>query len=139
MANTFLDSNLIKFGWRKVLSLLPVLGTYAIISYISYQFLWNYVPEKKFKDNLHSPQAILCRILFGYFSAMTFAFLTMTYLKNPGYLPKWLKAPVALDPVGEPLKLVRVYNLRMWVANGIHSFDELVQPLSQSAEQEEES
>ena len=86
------------------------------------------------KDDPYCIQALLYRLVFGYFSGMTYAFLTMTYLRNPGYLPKWLRAPVALDPEADPLQLVRVYNLRLWLANGIYSFEEYLQKSADGAD-----
>ena len=129
MAN-FLDSNYIPCDWRKVLSFIPMLFTYTLITFISYQFLWHYIPNRKGGIDSYSVSAIACRLAFCYFSGMTYAFLTRTYLMNPGYLPKWLRTPIALDAgtdAAQACKLVRVYNLRLWVANKLHSFDEFIQ------------
>lgn len=61
---------------------------------------------------------------------MTNIFLIRTFIANPGYLPKWLKTP--LNSQREPpVNLVRVYNMRFWMANKIHSFEEFVQPIEE--------
>jgi len=57
---------------------------------------------------------------------MTYAFLTMTFLKNPGYLPKWLRVPV-IDAKIHPARLIRLFNLRLWVSNNIYKFEELME------------
>lgn len=55
---------------------------------------------------------------------MTFAFLTRTFIANPGYLPSYLKTPLVQDKFA-PLRLIRIYNVRFWQRNKIHSFDEI--------------
>mmetsp|Transcript_155 Transcript_155/g.219 ORF Transcript_155/g.219 Transcript_155/m.219 type:complete len:90 (+) Transcript_155:154-423(+) len=80
-----------------------------------------------FKDDPYCASALLVNIVFFYLSGMTYAFLTRTFLTNPGYLPKWLKVP-KIEIGAEPKNLVRVYNLRHWIANKIHLHDEFLEP-----------
>ena len=71
--------------------------------------------------------ALLIQGLFLYFSSFTYLFLTKTFLTNPGYLPRWLKVPMSQDGTA-PYRVVRVYNMRFWMANKIHSFEEFLTP-----------
>ena len=45
---------------------------------------------------------------------------------NPGYLPTWLKIPPLNARSEHPVNLVRVYNMRFWLANKIHNFEEFL-------------
>ena len=57
---------------------------------------------------------------------MTYIFLARAYLANPGFVPLWLKTPLNANREA-PLNLVRIYNMRFWMANRIHSFEEFVE------------
>ena len=54
---------------------------------------------------------------------MTFIFLFRTFSVNPGYLPSWLKHPVTAEGLS-PMNVVRIYNMRTWMANGIYNFEQ---------------
>ena len=69
----------------------------------------------------------IIRVFFIYFSTMTFLFIFKTFFANPGYLPSWLKHPLNSNRE-PPNNLVRVYNMRFWMANKIHSFEEFLAP-----------
>ena len=66
---------------------------------------------------------ILIRLTFAYFSIMTYVFIGLTFTVNPGYLPKWFKTPPTSEGYA-PIQLLRIYNMRTWMANDIKSFDE---------------
>ena len=57
---------------------------------------------------------------------MTYIHLTRTFIANPGYLPSWLKIPALNARREQPVNLVRVYNMRFWMANKIHNFEEFL-------------
>ena len=69
---------------------------------------------------------MIVRIIFCYFSMMTYIHLTRTFITNPGYLPSWLKLPALNARSEQPVNLVRVYNMRFWMANKIHNFEEFL-------------
>ena len=60
---------------------------------------------------------------------MTYIHLSLAFFSNPGYIPKWLKVPMNSQREA-PLDLVRIYNMRFWMANNIYSFDEFIKPES---------
>ena len=53
---------------------------------------------------------------------MTYAYLTKTFMLNPGYLPSWLCAPT-IDADCDTNRLLRILNLRLWVANKIITYE----------------
>lgn len=57
---------------------------------------------------------------------MTYLHLSRTFITNSGYLPAWLKIPQLNARREQPVNLVRVYNMRFWMANKIHSFEEFL-------------
>ena len=65
--------------------------------------------------------SIILRLLFGYFSLMTYVFIIKTLISDPGYVPDVFKVPARADKMA-PLELVRIYNMRSWIKNGIHDF-----------------
>ena len=67
--------------------------------------------------------AYLLRGVFLYFSTMTYVHLARAYVTNPGYLPEWLKTPCTNEGLA-PVQLLRIYNMRTWMANGIYTFEE---------------
>ena len=127
-----LDSVFAPLTPLKVGMALPSLLAYALISYISYTFLFKFLPFV-LADQQFSFSAILMQMIFIYFSSMTYIHLTRAFLANPGYLPNWLKVPMNAN--GEaPTDIVRIYNMRFWMANKIYMFDEFIKP-----DQEEDS
>ena len=133
-----LDSRNIPLNWRKVVSVLPLLLVYLLITFINYLFLWKYVPEKLYKEEPYCIGAIICRIIFCYFSGMTYVFLTKTFLTNPGYLPRWLRTPIT-DPGSDHYRVLRVYNMRVWVANKLYTFEEFVEKPEGLHQQQQEN
>ena len=96
----------------------------ALITFISYMFLFQFLPEAHKLDNIDSTEmerafAYLVRGMFLYFSVMTYVFLFKTWMLNPGYLPKWLTD----ETVQNRPELLRIYNMRTWMANNIYDFD----------------
>ena len=62
--------------------------------------------------------------LWIYIEIMIMYTLYIAYITEAGYVPKEFAVP--LDAQGlAPIKLLRVYNLRNWLANGIYNFDEI--------------
>lgn len=121
-----LDSRTISIGWGKIASFVPITLTYMLITYIGRLFLQFYLEEKLYVDEPYCAGAIICRIIFCFFIVMTYIFLTLTFFLNPGYLPKWLRAP-AIDPTAQPLRLLRVFNLRLLLANKIITCEEFLE------------
>ena len=80
-----------------------------------------------FKGQSFCFTALLIRLVFIYFATMTYIHLTLAFISNPGYLPKWLKAPPTLNEKAHEAQL-RIYNLRIWMANKIHTFEEFLEP-----------
>ena len=64
----------------------------------------------------------LLRVFFLYFSGMTYVFLFITFSVNPGYLPAWMKLSVTSEGLA-PMSIIRIYNMRTWIANGIYKFE----------------
>ena len=121
-----LDSDRIPCNWRKFLSLFPLSIVYMLISYISYNMLWVYVPKFLFKEDPYCFTAIMIRVIFSYFAGMTYLYLTMTFLTNPGYLPRWLR-DINIDPTTDPYRTLRIYNMRVWIANKLYLFEEFLE------------
>ena len=127
-----LDSVFAPLTPLKIGMALPSLLAYALISYISYTFLFKFLPFA-LADQQFSFGALLVQMIFIYFSSMTYIHLTRAFLANPGYLPKWLKVPMNIN--GEaPTDIVRIYNMRFWMANKIYMFDEFIKPEQDGAE-----
>ena len=97
----------------------------ALITYISYQFLFVFLPDfHEIEEGRGAVNmlAYFLRIVFVYASTCTYLFLFRTFAVNPGYIPQWLKLTKNSDGTG-PVRVVRIYNMRTWMANGIYSFD----------------
>ena len=86
---SILDSKYAEFNLRKVGFAIPMLLAAALISYISYQFFWVFIPDM-YKNEGSDMKALAIRLCFLYFSTMTYVFLLRAYITNPGYLPSWL-------------------------------------------------
>lgn len=110
---------------RKACMGLPSLLAFGIISYISYTFLFEFLPLK-FKDNQLCFLSIFLHVTFTYFSGMTYLHLTRCLLSDPGYIPTYLKAPLKMPEKLAPAELVRIYNMRAFEHNNIYSFDNLL-------------
>ena len=80
-----------------------------------------------FKGESFCITALFIRLIFLYFATMTYVHLTLAFLTNPGYLPQWLKHPLDHNNKA-PEALLRIYNLRLWMANKIHTFEEFLEP-----------
>ena len=121
-----LDSKWNQIDWRKTASLIPLAMSYLLLAYVSRLFIWEYVPDVLYKDEPYCVGAIFVKLCFYYLIFMSYAFLTLTFMLNPGYLPRWLRVPT-IDPGSDPKRLLRIYNARLWVANKILSFDEFIE------------
>ena len=109
---------------RKVAMGIPSLLAFGLISYISYTFQTDFLPDK-FQHDPFCFESIFIRVTFTYFSAMTYLHLIRCLLADPGYLPEYLKAPLKMPEKTAPLELVRLYNMRSFESNNIYSFDNL--------------
>ena len=122
-----LDSPWAPINFFKIGAFIPSLLAYGLITYISHVFLLEFIPVL-FKGESWCVTALLIRAVFAYFSGMSMIMLTKTYLANPGYLPLWLKTPLDHNRQA-PVNLVRIYNLRFWIANKIYDFEEFIAPV----------
>ena len=84
-----LDSKYVEFSLLKVGFAIPMLLAAALVTYISYQFFWAFIPDM-YKNEGSNLTALAIRLCFLYFSTMTYVFLLRAYFANPGYLPSWL-------------------------------------------------
>ena len=110
------------FNVFKVVLAIPMLLAAALITYISYQFMFRFMPAKHPLDN-GSFESYFIRITFTYFSVMTYVFILASFILSPGYLPEWFKTAPGRDGKA-PMRLLRIYNMRFWARNNIYSFDE---------------
>jgi len=117
-----LDSEYAEFSCRKCGLAIPMFLVLVLISYISYQFFWVFLSDIYVNEG-STLTVLAIRACFLYFSTMTYVFLLRTFITNPGYVPSWLKTPLTSEALA-PMNLVRIYNMRFWMANKIHSFDE---------------
>ena len=53
----------------------------------------------------------------------TYVYIFITFTVNPGYLPAKYKTPKTSKGYA-PCALLRIYNMRLWMANDIYTFDE---------------
>ena len=120
-----LDSPYAEINLYKLALAIPMLLAAALISYISYQFFWIFIPDAYDREGAWFA-ALVIRTTFLYFSTMTYVFLFKTFITNPGYLPSWLKVPVTQEGY-TPTRVVRIYNMRFWMANKIYSFEEFAE------------
>ena len=109
---------------RKIGMGIPSLITFALVTYISYTFHMRFLPVK-FKNEPYCFMSIALHTVFGYFSLMTYAHLLRCLLADPGYIPKEYSAPLKMPEKLAPLELVRLYNVRSFQNNNIHSFNDL--------------
>ena len=103
---------------------IPALINIALITYISYTFHLRFLPME-FKDNPYCFTSVALHTVFGYFSLMTYAHLIRCLLADPGYIPDEFKTPLKMPEKLAPLEIVRLYNMRSFQANNIHSFNDL--------------
>ena len=95
-------------NWLKNLLRIPALIASALTFFISYVFLFTFLPFKYPEGQLSNPWCFITIVLFCYFSTMTQVFLWMTLLSDPGYLPDKLKRD-RLPNGHAPLREVRLY------------------------------
>ena len=64
----------------------------SLITYISYQFLFYFLPEFYM---IEGPGflAYFIRLAFTYYSMATYVFIFKCFLVNPGYVPNKFKTP----------------------------------------------
>lgn len=65
------------------------------------------------------------RLVFYYFSAGTYIHLFIAFIINPGFLPAWMKVPKTREGHA-PLRVVRIYNARLWLRTNLYTFDEYI-------------
>lgn len=63
----------------------------------------------------------------------TLVYLIISWKTVPGYLPNEFKTPLTEEGFA-PVPLLRLYNMRSWLANGLYTFDELCDNQSQKDE-----
>lgn len=91
MVQFYSDSNFADFNLYKLAMAIPMLLAAALVTYISYQFYWVFLPDYyKLDSEAGTFMPLLLRVAFLYFSIMTYVFLFRTFTMNPGYLPSWL-------------------------------------------------
>ena len=95
----------------------------ALITYISYQFLFRFMPTHYSLEEDPTWQGYAIRIVVSYYITMTYVFILECFVASPGYLPKWLKANLTSDSKA-PMSLIRIYDMRFWMRNKIYSFEE---------------
>ena len=110
------------FNAYKIVLAIPMLLAAALITYISYQFEFNFLPNE-FPVDREPIVGYILRIVFGYFSTMTYVFILTSFILSPGYLPDWLKVSPGRDGKA-PSELLRIYNMRFWARNNIYNFEE---------------
>ena len=98
------------FNAFKIVLSIPMLLAAALISYISYQFEFRFLPNE-FPLDQYPVMGYVLRIGFGYFSLMTYVFILASFILSPGYLPEWFKTAPGSDGKA-PMHLLRIYNMR---------------------------
>ena len=96
--------------------------TLILIICLAYHFIyWFYY------DQDHYPYVLaqLVWITFLVSSHMCMIFLVKTWLKNPGFLPRYFETPLTSENLS-PMRLIRIYNMRTWAANNIFDFKNYV-------------
>ena len=125
------DSRFAQFNPFKLVLSIPMLLAAALVTYISYQFMFNFMP-KEIPAEQRPLLSYSVRIVFSYFSIMTYVHLTLSFVMSPGYAPDWLKCQPGRDGK-PPYRLLRIYNMRFWARNNIYSFDEFDYSADQEA------
>ena len=113
--------------------MLPMMCVIILMTYTSWYVLFVFLiedsPEPTFLGKIWNYPRPLAALWYCYWMGMTYYFLFKACFRNPGYLPEWLKEPL-IDNQFAPENLVRIYNMRTWMANGIYSFDKYKYDLS---------
>jgi hypothetical protein len=98
-----------KCGLLKFAASLPAVLAIALISFISWVFLAEFMPNHY--DHQWTANRTVITVVFTWFSVMSYVFIVRILTSDPGYLdPKYEHALVA-DGMA-PLNQLRVYNLR---------------------------
>ena len=93
--------------------------TLTLIICLAYHFnYWFYYDQ----DNYPYELAQLIWVTFLISSHMCMIFHVKTWLKNPGFLPRYFETPLSGEGLS-PMKLIRIYNMRTWKANAIFDFE----------------
>ena len=93
----------------------------SLITYISYQFLFYFLPEFYIIEG----NGFFCyfiRLAFTYYAMATYIFIFKCFFYNPGFVPNKFKTPKTEDGLA-PVSIMRIYTLRSYLANNIHNWD----------------
>jgi hypothetical protein len=107
-----------KCGPRKLIAGFPCLLATLLILYISYIFMFEFLP-------FHFPKitfaSILVKLSFTYFSIMTILSILKTAVSDPGYLSEDLRHLKG----DEPYKTLRVHNMKMFTRLNLYDFSKV--------------
>ena len=124
--NSRLDSKYAEFSKKKFAFGIPLLMSASLLTYVTYQFQCVFYPSY-YPLDAESFLGIIFqysfRVWLVYENAICYLFMFRVYISNPGYIPSWLKHPKTDEGLA-PCNVLRIYNMRTWMANGIYSYDE---------------
>ncbi len=107
-----------KCGPRKLIAGFPCLLATLLILYISYIFIFGFLP-------FHFPKltfaSTLVKLSFFYFSIMTIVSILKTAASDPGYLSEDLRHLKG----DEPFKRLRVHNMKMFTRLNLYDFSKV--------------
>jgi oxalate decarboxylase/phosphoglucose isomerase-like protein (cupin superfamily) len=107
-----------KCGLKKIVFGLPAIIAFALICYISYVFMFLFMPDR-FQEYHWLRSAI--ELVFTWFSAMTLVSIVATAASDPGYISNHYKHPLTNEG-NPPLNLLRVYNMKMFQTLKLYDF-----------------
>ena len=94
-------------NWLKNLLRLPAFISSGLTFFISYVFLFTFMPYNYPEGAFTNFWSALTVIVFSYFSTMTQVFLWMTFCSDPGYLPDRLKREKVNNAA--PIREIRLF------------------------------
>ncbi len=97
---------------------IPMLLAIGLILYISYVYLYNFIPYE-FPE--HNFTKIIIEIVFYYLSFMTVACILLTAISDPGYLKLDYQHPLTSQGFA-PLNQLRLLNMRMFISQKLYDF-----------------
>jgi len=80
-----------KMSTKKLLFTIPAALATALIIYISWQFMFNFVPSEFKQYNWHR---VVIEMVFSYFSIMTLITIVVCLGSDPGYIDPKYKHPL---------------------------------------------
>ena len=132
----FLGTQNVEFGLLKLWNIFPMTCVCLLIAYGSWYTVCVHLirdsPEPNFMGKIYNYPRPFQALWFLYWMSTTYFFLIKACLRNPGFLPEWLKEPL-VDGKFSPQNLLRIYNMRTWMANGIYSFEKYTTVEGQNA------